>query len=67
MITNPNVSARGFQGAFNIYGKSLAKGISNALSGIMISRMDKAFAGMLSSAVPVTLFEWGADYFGFWR
>ena len=62
-LANPKASARGIQGAFNLYGKSLAQGISSALPGIMISRMDNAFAVMLSTSVFTTLFEWGTDYF----
>ena len=62
-LANPKASVRGIQGAFNLYGKSLAQGISSALPGIITSRMDDAFAVMLSTAVSTTLFEWGTDYF----
>ena len=62
-LANPKASVRGIQGAFNLYGKSLAQGISSALPGIITSRMDDAFAVMLSTVVSTTLFEWGTDYF----
>ena len=62
-LANPKASAKGIQGVFNLYGKSLAQGISSALPGIMISGMDSAFTVMLSTAVSTTLFSWGTDYF----
>lgn len=63
VLSNPKASARGIQGVFNRYGKTLAQGISSALPDIMIRRMDSAFAVMLSTAVSTTLFSWGTDYF----
>ena len=63
VLSNPKASARGIQGVFNRYAKTLAQGISSALPDIMISRMNSAFSVMLSTAVSTTLFSWGTDYF----
>ncbi|MGM9880298.1 MAG: hypothetical protein ACI318_03370 [Bacilli bacterium] len=41
----------------------MAQGISSALLDIMVSRMDRTLAVMLSTAVSTTLFSWGTDYF----
>lgn len=63
VLLNPKASARGIQGVLNLYGKSLTQEISSSLTRIMVNKMNDAFSRMLSTALSVTLFEWGVDRF----
>ena len=63
VLLNPKASARGIQGVLNLYGKSLTQEISSSLTRIMVNRMNDTFSRMLSTALSVTLFEWGVDRF----
>lgn len=62
-MLNPKASARGIQGVLNLYGKSLTQEISSSLTRIMVNRMNDTFSTMLSTALSVTLFEWGSRSF----
>ena len=62
VLLNPKASARGIQGVLNLYGKSLTQEISSSLTRIMVNRMNDTFSRMLSTALSVTLFEWGVDH-----
>lgn len=67
VMSNPKASSKGIQGVINLYGKTLSNGIYNVLPGIMMRRIDDAFAVMLSTCISSILFDFGADYFGFWE
>ena len=62
VLLNPKASARGIQGVLNLYGKSLTQEISSSLTRIMVNRMNDTFSRMLSTALSVTLFEWGVNH-----
>ena len=62
-MLNPKASARGIQGVLNLYGKSLTQEISSSLTRMMVNRMNDTFSTMLSTALSVTLFEWGSRSF----
>jgi hypothetical protein len=57
----------GTQNAWNVYGGRLMTDIALAMPSIISGRMFKATSTMATTAIAMTLFNWGADfYFDWW-